>query len=211
MLPTRSNSRCCKTRSSLACSGGGSSPISSRKTVPPSATSSLPFLVAIAPVKAPFSCPNNSLSSSASGMAAQLMATNGLPARGAVVMDGARYQFLAGTAFPANKNGGIAAGHPGDELLHLPHGITFAHDDAVQIQFRLQPAIFAAQALQGENVLQSDGGDSGDRAEKVYVVFFKSSFPRRAQSGTELLSCFPLPSAARRERSPRCAIERRAC
>src|ERR1035437_8698865 len=62
VLPTRSNSRCCKTRSSLACRGGGSSPISSRKTVPPSATSSLPFLVAIAPVKAPFSCPNNSLS-----------------------------------------------------------------------------------------------------------------------------------------------------
>src|ERR1035441_6410475 len=92
-------------------------------------------------------------------------------------MDGARHQFLARTAFPANQNGGVAAGHPGDELLHLSHGIAFAHDDAVQVQLSLQPPIFAAQALQGENVLQSDGSDSSDGGEEVYVVLFKSFSP----------------------------------
>jgi len=59
----------------------GMSAISSRKTVPPSAASSLPILRAYAPVKAPFSWPNSSLSSRPSGMPAQLMATNGLSAR----------------------------------------------------------------------------------------------------------------------------------
>src|ERR1019366_802050 len=96
-------------------------------------------------------------------------------------MDGARHQFLARTTFPANKNGGIAAGHPDDELLHLSHGITFAHDDAVPVQLSLQTAIFAAQALQGKNPLQSDGSDSGDGGEKIYVVLFKP-FSRAARN-----------------------------
>ncbi len=47
-----------------------------------SACSIRPILVAIAPVNAPFSCPNSSDSRSCSGSAAQLIATNGLPARG---------------------------------------------------------------------------------------------------------------------------------
>ena len=38
--------------------------------------------LAIAPVKAPFSCPNNSLASRFSGIAAQLIATNGPSAFG---------------------------------------------------------------------------------------------------------------------------------
>ena len=58
------------------------SPISSRNSVPPAACSMRPILVAIAPVNAPFSCPNSSDSSSCSGSASQLMATNGLPTRG---------------------------------------------------------------------------------------------------------------------------------
>src|SRR5580704_11437234 len=79
--PSRSNSRCCKTRSSLAWSSGAISPISSSSNVPSSAASNLPFLVAAAPVKAPLSCPNSSLSSNVSGIAAQLIATNGLLGR----------------------------------------------------------------------------------------------------------------------------------
>ena len=49
--------------------------------MPPSAVSSCPFFCAIAPVNAPFSCPKSSLSSSVSGIAAQLIATNGRSAR----------------------------------------------------------------------------------------------------------------------------------
>ena len=50
--------------------------------MPPSAVSSFPFFCATAPVNAPFSWPNSSLSSSVSVIAAQLIATNGFSARG---------------------------------------------------------------------------------------------------------------------------------
>ena len=43
--PTRSNSRSCSTRSSLTCIAGGMSPTSSRKSVPPSASSKRPSLL----------------------------------------------------------------------------------------------------------------------------------------------------------------------
>ena len=49
-----------ETRSSAICVSAGSSPISSRKIVPPSATSNLPRRCCNAPVNAPFSWPNNS-------------------------------------------------------------------------------------------------------------------------------------------------------
>ncbi len=80
--PTRSTSWSCRKRSILACSAIGISPISSRNSVPPWACSILPWTVRTAPVKAPFSWPNSSLSSRFSGMAAQLIATKGLFARG---------------------------------------------------------------------------------------------------------------------------------
>ncbi len=79
--PTRSKRFSCSTRSSLACRPAASSPTSSRKNVPPSASSIRPRWRAWAPVKAPFSCPNSSLSSRFSDRAAQLMATNGPAAR----------------------------------------------------------------------------------------------------------------------------------
>jgi len=58
------------------------SPISSRNSVPPSACSKRPRRMVCAPVKAPRSWPNSSLSSRSLGMAAVLMATKGPPARG---------------------------------------------------------------------------------------------------------------------------------
>ena len=51
--PTGSNSRSCSTRSSLACSVGFMSPISSRKSEPPLAYSMRPIFGPVAPVKAP--------------------------------------------------------------------------------------------------------------------------------------------------------------
>lgn len=51
--PTLTNSPLSSTRRSLACRGVGISPISSRKSVPPSASSKKPFLSFTAPVKAP--------------------------------------------------------------------------------------------------------------------------------------------------------------
>ncbi len=57
------------------------SPISSRNRVPPSAFSNSPRLVVCAPVKAPRTWPNSSLSSSPSGIAVQLIGTKGFSER----------------------------------------------------------------------------------------------------------------------------------
>jgi hypothetical protein len=77
LLPTRSNVLSWSTRSSLACSAGAISLISSSSSVPPSANSNRPRRRRSAPVKAPFSWPNNSLSSRFSDNAAQLTASMG--------------------------------------------------------------------------------------------------------------------------------------
>ena len=79
--PTRRISRASRARSSFGCSSSGSSPISSRKTVPPSAASKAPTRSRSAPVKAPRTCPNSSLSTSAGEMAPQSTMMNGLSAR----------------------------------------------------------------------------------------------------------------------------------
>ena len=76
--PTGSNSRSCSTRSSFACTGRARVPISSRKIVPPSARAKRPRRFAVAPVKAPFTWPKSSDSSSASGMAAQFTLMSGM-------------------------------------------------------------------------------------------------------------------------------------
>ena len=74
--PTRSNSPSWRTRRSFGCSSRGRSPISSRKSVPPWASSNRPCRRVSAPVKAPFSCPNSSLSIRPAGRAAQLTLTS---------------------------------------------------------------------------------------------------------------------------------------
>ena len=58
------------------------SPISSRKSVPPSACSKRPRRIACAPVNAPRSWPKSSLSRRSFGIAAVLIAMNGFAARG---------------------------------------------------------------------------------------------------------------------------------
>ena len=74
--PTRMYSPVSSTLNSLACVANGSSPTSSRKSVPLLAAPKYPSRSPIAPVKAPFSCPNSSLSIVPSGMLPQFMAKN---------------------------------------------------------------------------------------------------------------------------------------
>ena len=81
----------------------------------------LPARSAMAPVKAPRTWPNSWLSSSSPGMAAQLTATNGLPAAAAVPVDGARDDLLAGAGLAGDQHGGVAVGEHADGLLHLAH------------------------------------------------------------------------------------------
>ena len=75
--PTRVNSWVSRTRRRSICIFREISPTSSRKRVPALAISSRPFLVYLASVKAPFSCPKSSLSRRCSVKAPQLMAIKG--------------------------------------------------------------------------------------------------------------------------------------
>ena len=70
-----------RARRSLTWASSGSSPISSRKSVPLPAISNLPLVSQTASVKAPLTWPKSSLSSRLSGMPPQLTGTNGLQAR----------------------------------------------------------------------------------------------------------------------------------
>src|ERR1039458_7865237 len=60
--PTGRTERSCKTRSNFTCMASVISLISSRKMVPPPATSNSPRLFCVAPVSAPFKYPKSSLS-----------------------------------------------------------------------------------------------------------------------------------------------------
>ena len=81
-LPNRSNSPSWSTLSSLGCSSSGRSPISSSQRVAPLATSNRPNCLVWAPVKAPFSWPNSSLSMRFEGKVAQFTFTNARSLRG---------------------------------------------------------------------------------------------------------------------------------
>ena len=80
--PTRRNSFCSSTRRSLVWMAGGISPISSRKMVPWWASSKSPRRESMAPVKAPFSWPKSSLSSTVGESAATFTAMKALCRRG---------------------------------------------------------------------------------------------------------------------------------
>ena len=83
---------------------GDSSPISSRKIVPASASSNFPMRRPAAPVNAPRSCPKSSLSSSVSGIAAQLMATNAPAAPRGERVDRVREELLARSALALEQD-----------------------------------------------------------------------------------------------------------
>ena len=75
--PTMRNAPSSSTRSRSPCPFGDRSPISSRNSVPPSASWKRPGLVAMAPVKAPLTWPNSSASSNCSASAAQFTEMKG--------------------------------------------------------------------------------------------------------------------------------------
>ena len=119
--PTVVYSPCCRTRSSRVCASIGMSPISSRNSVPPSACSKRPDERVLAPVNAPFSCPNNSDSIRSRGIAAMLMATNGPLLPLAVIVQRARHQFLAGPGFAGDHDREIGLHQPRQQTIDFLH------------------------------------------------------------------------------------------
>ena len=81
-------------------------------------------------MKAPFSWPKISLSISVSGMAAQLTATKGRDLARAQIVQRARHQFLAGSAFAGDQHGDIGGRDLLDQPENLPHRSGTAHQRA---------------------------------------------------------------------------------
>ena len=107
--------------------------ISSRKIVPPSASLNLPILSPIAPVNAPATWPNSSLSSNVSGRAPQATSTNGLSRRPASTVNRPRDHRLAGAAFAGDQHAGAGVGDAIDHFENAAHAIVLA-DDALQAE-----------------------------------------------------------------------------
>src|SRR5438046_7899652 len=118
--PTREITPSSSARSTLAWAERLMSPISSRNSVPPSASSNFPARSANAPVKLPFMCPNSSLSISSVGIAAQFTSTKGPRARGERV-EGAGHELLAGAVLPRDEHAGGGRLDSLGALVHLLH------------------------------------------------------------------------------------------
>ena len=117
--PTRSKACSSRARSTLAWVLRLMSPISSRKSVPPSASSNLPRRRATAPVKAPRSWPNSSDSISSSGIAAQLTSTKGPSRARGQRVDGAGHQLLAGAVLAVDEHAAARGRRDRDLLAQL--------------------------------------------------------------------------------------------
>ena len=74
-----------------------------------------------APVKAPLSWPNSSLSISVGGSAARFTATNGCRRARRVVVDGARHQLLAGAGLAGDEHRRVGGGGAADQLPDGQH------------------------------------------------------------------------------------------
>ena len=106
----------------------GVSAISSKKNVPPSASSKRPLRALTAPVNDPLAWPKSSLSSSVSVMAAQLTGTNGPLGALAVGVDGLGDELLAGAALARDEHDGVGRRDAHDAPEHLAHGPRSADD-----------------------------------------------------------------------------------
>jgi hypothetical protein len=92
----------------------------------PLAASNSPGGPWVAPVNAPRTCPNSSLSSSVSVMAPQLTAMNGPAVPRRLVVHEAGDALLAGPALTGDEHGRVDRSHPAREVDDLPHRALFA-------------------------------------------------------------------------------------
>ena len=129
LAPTGSISPSCSARSSLTCASSGSSPISSRNSVPPSASWNLPMRLSTAPVNEPFSWPNRMLSTRFSGMAPQLTVMNGLALRSLSPWMARAISSLPTPRLALDQHGDVGGGGAAPERDDALHGL--AADDEV--------------------------------------------------------------------------------
>ena len=120
LAPTARTHPLSRTWSSLAWSAGDISPISSSKRVPSRASSNRPARLLVAPVKAPRTCPNSSLSRRGSGRAAQLTLTNGFAARALDAWIARASAGLARSGLADDEDRGRGIGQPNEPFRGHP-------------------------------------------------------------------------------------------
>ena len=143
-------------RSSLAWTAGGSSPTSSRISVPPSACAKKPGRLALAPVNAPRAWPNSSASASSAGSAAQLKRTSGLSARVDLRVEELGDELLAGAGLAAHEHGDVARGDAAGRFEQAAHRARGADDAATERLLGGEAAVVDAQAARLERALDDD-------------------------------------------------------
>ena len=119
--PSRSNSPVSSTRSSFCCCVSGTLAISSRNSVPPSASSKRPTRSALASVKAPLTWPNSSLSNTPSDRPPALTVTIGRPARGDTACSACATRPLPVPFSPVIEHVGVRGPDARDHLQHRAH------------------------------------------------------------------------------------------
>jgi hypothetical protein len=117
--PTRKKLLVSSARSNLTWLSGSISPISSRNRVPPSASSMSPGFIPAAPVNAPRSCPNSSLSSTSRGSVAAVDGHEGLIPAGRAIVDRAGDQLPAGAALAEDQHRGLGRRDAVDHAEHV--------------------------------------------------------------------------------------------
>ena len=113
------------------------SPISSRNSVPPSASSKRPFLRCSAPVNAPRLVAEQLRLDQAVGQRRAAHLDERLVGARRVVVNGVRDQLLAGARLAADQHGGVGRRHLRHLLVHLAHRPAGA-DDAREVVALLQ-------------------------------------------------------------------------
>ena len=141
--------------------------------MPPSASTNSPRRARSAPVKAPFACPNSSLSSRASGNRRAVDGDEGLAAARRLRVDRAREHFLAGAALARQQHRRLEAGGALHHLEHFDHRLGGRHDRvfaAGALDLAAQQLIGAAQALALARLAQRQQQIGGREGLREVVV-----------------------------------------
>ena len=125
----------------------------------PAASSNLPARCSVAPVNAPRSWPNSSLSSSSRGIAEQLMRDERpAPAR-RVVVDDLGDELLAGAALALDEHRRVGIRDAADRLVDLLHRRAVADDRDADLEAAAQLAFETVQVGGQTRHLQGAAGD----------------------------------------------------
>ncbi len=136
--------------------------------MPPSACSKRPARLAEAPVNAPFSWPNSSLSISSRGNRRHVDGDEGAVAALAEIVQRLGHQLLAGAGFAGDQHGEVGAGEPGDDPVDLLHRRRPADDRQLLLVQRLPRVAHRLAAPALERALH--GSDQAGDVERLRQI-----------------------------------------